>query len=182
MRARLAAVLPLALLGGCGDAPPRGGAGPAAVGAPAPGPTAPAAAATPVARPPADPAVLVAAQAVLGAVDVADAGRFAALAADRKDAEARPVPADDVRATLDGLHRRYGLRPRQLGTPLVAEDGTCEVEVRLEDGGSLTLTLRRAADGAWRLVGLSEAEPPSEGMAPATPPPAPAGAPAPMGR
>ncbi len=116
-----------------------------------------------------------AAAAVLAAVDANDAGRFAALSADRKDRDARPARPDDVRSTVQDLHERFGLRARTVAAPVVARDEggdtggdtggptEADVDVVLEGGAAmLTLTLRRSADGAWRVVGLSESAAPME--------------------
>jgi hypothetical protein len=114
-------------------------------------------------------------------VDTADVARFAALSADRKDADTKPARPDDVRATVDDLHQRYGLRARTVGPAAVVSPTEVDVEVALDGGAAVVvLTLRRAADGAWRLVGLSESAapvmpadgPPATGPAP-TPGPAP---------
>lgn len=135
--------------------------GPDAAPSPAVPPGAPTAAAHP-----ADEAV----RALLAAVDTADVAGFAARSADRKDADARPARADDVRATVDDLHQRYGLRARTVGPVTVASPTEVDVEVALDGGAAVVvLTLRRAADGAWRLVGLSESAAP---VMPADGPPA----------
>jgi len=103
-----------------------------------------------------------AAAAMLVAVDTNDPARFAALTADRKDRAAAPARADDVAGTVQDLHERYGLRARSVGAPVPAGDAEADVEVVVEGGAAtLTLTLRRAADGAWRVVGLAEAAPPT---------------------
>ncbi|MFO0933619.1 MAG: hypothetical protein U1E39_13045 [Planctomycetota bacterium] len=135
-------------------------------------PASPAPAAVPAAPHPAEGA----AAAVLAAVDTADVARFAALSADRKDPAAPPARADDVRATLEDLHQRYGLRARTVAAATVVSATEADVEVALDGGAAVVvLTLRRAADGVWRLVGLSESAaptmpgdgPPATGPAPA---------------
>ena len=172
-RVAVAAAVAAALLAACGREPAPGAAG-------APSGTGPAAAPAPH---PADEAV----RALLAAVDTADVARFAALSSDRKDPDAKPARADDVRATLEDLHQRYGLRARTVppavaiaptGSP-AGSPAEADVEVALDGGAAVVvLTMRRGADGVWRLVSLSEAAAPtmaSDGPpADGPPPPRPA--------
>lgn len=121
-------------------------------------------------------AAVAAARDLMEAVDTADTVRFAARCADRGDAEARPVAADDVRATVQRLHEAYGQRPRSLtvGAALGREAGfATDVDVDVDGGAAtLTFTLRPGKDGTWRVVAFAEA------VAPASPSAgAPAGAP-----
>lgn len=117
--------------------------------------------------------------AILAAIDAADVAAFAAHCADPADRTVAPLAAASVAPAVARLHEAYGQRARRVSFDLVvAQDSPIEVEatVDVEEGAaSLVFTLRQAPDGAWRVVGWSEAVAP---MRTEDDPPAPGGAPA----
>lgn len=118
--------------------------------------------------------------AILAAIDTADVAAFAAHCADPADRKVAPLAAADVASAVARLHEAYGQRARRVSYDfVVAQETPIDVEatVDVEEGAaSLVFTLRQALDGAWRVVGWSEAVAP---MRLEDDPPVPGGAPAP---